>query len=298
MTNCYISYVDVLRSPTGLETDSLLGNRMRLSNAVSAGGMSLPVTPVTTEELKQFDEITIFDGSNSEIVQAASTVAVGASSIPLLQPLQFAHVQYLPLCSDGVLGSLADCIVKASDWLDNIIDQTLLSASYTGEKLSLPTMAAAIDNQGSLVLRPRNRPVTAFSSVEIEWQPGNSMSFLASQAEIDSAGRVVTISTLQQSQPAAPATWPGQPINRNRKAWVTIDYVAGYTPATIPQIIADVAILLTSIILGRRQNPTGASEIDLADKKLTQTIARDSSGDNLLMKEIKEKLSPYLRKAY
>jgi hypothetical protein len=97
---------------------------------------------------------------------------------------------------------------------------------------------------------------------------------------------------------SSPATWPGQPLSRRTKAWVTITYTAGFTPATMPGIISDTAILLLSSILSRRQNPTGADQINLADKNLVTTLRGDPSGDSLLVKEVKQNLARYIRKAF
>lgn len=297
MTNIYLSHFDYLRSPAGLEYQSLLGNSMRLSNAVVTGGSALPIVPSTTVALNMFDPVTIFDGSSSEVVQVASNTAAGANSIPLLQPLQSNHAQYTPACSDGVLGSLAEQIIQGSAWLEEICNQSFLSTIYTGERLSLPTTDAMIDNQQNLVLRPRNRPVTAFTALQLAWQQGGQVTFQASQAEIDTAGRIISVPVLQQSGAQSPAVWPGQPVSRTWKAWVTITYTAGYTPATMPAVMRECALLLTSNILSRRQNPTGADQINLADKQLVAVLRGDLSGATLLEKEVLRKMARYMRRA-
>src|SRR5262249_43925153 len=99
----FSTYIDIfayLRATTGLETASLLGNRGRLSSAVVPGASTLPVTPTLLSPLNKFDQITIFDGLNSEVVQCGADTPSGAS-IQLLTPLEKGHAQYTTYCTDG-----------------------------------------------------------------------------------------------------------------------------------------------------------------------------------------------------
>jgi hypothetical protein len=74
--------------------------------------------------------------------------------------------------------------------------------------------------------------------------------------------------------------------------------VAGYLPANLPGDIRDCTVLLTSEILGRRENPTGADVLTLGDKKMQVTTSRDTIGETLLVKNVKQKLQPYSVEAY
>jgi len=76
--NSYISWFDWQRSVTGLEWDSLIGNKGRLTSATALGATTLPVTALTVQ-LNQYDVLTIFDGSSSENVIVQSTAAVNAT---------------------------------------------------------------------------------------------------------------------------------------------------------------------------------------------------------------------------
>src|SRR4051794_18579619 len=104
MPTTYIDVFQYIRAVTGLETESLIGNKGRLSSAALVNDTTLHVTPATTVALSQFDNLTIFDGLNSETVMVGSGGAsIGASTIPLLTGLQYAHAQYTTYCTDGTM---------------------------------------------------------------------------------------------------------------------------------------------------------------------------------------------------
>src|SRR5712664_2959667 len=96
MSNTYIDCFDYIRSPSGLEWQSLVGNMARFTSTQNAGVTTLTIPAVgpqsITVPLNQFDRLTIFDGSNTEVVLVASAgAAVGATSVPLTGPTLFAH---------------------------------------------------------------------------------------------------------------------------------------------------------------------------------------------------------------
>ena len=294
MVNCYISQFDYLRSPSGLESASLLGNSMRISTLALAGAVSFTVTPVTTVQLNLYDRITIFDGPNSEVVIVAGTTNAGSGNIGIQAPgLQFQHAAGTPCCSDGVLGSLADQIVDASAWLESEFTfQALFQATYTGEILPLPSMQASFDNQNMLVFRPKHFPVTAVSSIVLSTLQSNPVTFDATQAFIDANQQTVRVPSLRASG-ASQVFYPNQYMSRNRNMWLTIGYTAGYQVSAMPPDIRQAVILLVSAILSRRQNPTGADQIDFADKRLVATMRGDTTGESLLVKEARKKVSRY-----
>lgn len=298
MTNCYIDFYQYRRSPSGLESDSLLGNAMRLSALTSAGATSLPVTPATTQDLHQYDQVTIFDGPNSEVVQVNIDSNMPIASIPLVAGTQFQHAAGTPCCSDGPLGSLADQIVDASAWLEaDFTYQPLFQATYTNEVLPLPTMRASITNKNALLFRPMHFPVTALLSVSLQQQQGNATPIDITQAFIDATQQYVKIPVINATGTQSQVIFPQLPMDRTADQWITISYTAGFTQAQLPPDIRDVAVLLTSVILSRRQNPTGADSIDFADKKLVATLRGDNTGEGLLVKEARRKASRYKVKA-
>jgi hypothetical protein len=298
MPNIYIDHFTYQRSPSGLESASLLGNSMRLSLAGVVGANSLTVTPPTTVTLNQDDRITIFDGPNSEIVTVgAAGAVVGATSIPC-SPLQFAHATRTPCCSDGILGSLADQIIDASAELEAIAYQSLFQATYTNEVLQLPSMDASITNRNILAFRPKHIPVTAITSIVLSQIQGSATTFDATQAFIDASQQYVKVPVLNgTSQGGQVVFWPQQPMNRTADQWLTISYTAGFAPSALPADIRDAAVLLTSDILSRRYNPTQADQLTENRKTLVAVLRGDFSGQSLFYKQAKRKLSKYTRKA-
>jgi hypothetical protein len=299
--NSYIDVFTYLRAVTGLETASLVGNLGRITPAQLVGVSSLPVASNITVPLKMFDQITIFDGPNTEVCMVGADTASGGS-IPLLQPTQFAHAQYTSYCSDGVLGSLADSIIEASNWIENICQQTQFQETYTAETIRMGSMRGALDNRNNLVFRPRHFPVVSDSGITIESSINDPVIYDQSQLILDGAKQVVTVPWLLPigAGSGSSSFWSSvaPPYGRAENLYLQITYVAGYLPANLPGDIRDVAVLLTSEILGRRENPTGADVMKLGDKTLQVTTSRDTLGETLLVKAAKNKLQPYSVEAY
>jgi hypothetical protein len=297
MTNCYISQFDYQRSPSGLESSSLIGNSMRLSALATIGTTSLSVTPATTVDLKQFDRITIFDGPNSEVVIVNADTNQPSTSVPLQTGTLFQHAANTPMCSDGILGSLADQIMDASAELEAIAYQSLFQATYTNEVLQLPSMDASITNRNILMFRPKHIPVTALSSIVLQQRQNATTTFDPTQAFIDASQQYVKIPVLNGVGPSGQVFWPQQPMDRTADQWLTISYTAGFAPSALPADIRDAAVLLTSDILSRRYNPTGADSLTENRKTLVAVLRGDFSGESLFYKQARRKLSKYTRKA-
>jgi hypothetical protein len=297
MPVAYISHFDFLREPSGLETASLLGNSGRLSSAVVAGATALPVTPTTIVALAQFDRVTLFDGPNTEVVQVVSTVATGQASIPLLTGTQYAHAQYTPYCSDGGSGSLADQIIDASTWLENICQQSLFQQSYT-ETLRIPSMRAALDNEQQLAMRPRHFPVSSVSSLSLKSSQSDSTTYDAAQTIIDSAAQVVYVPALL-STGGNSTTYNLLPMrSRTANQWLTISYLAGYPANAIPGDVREAVMLLLSDILAKRLNPSGAYETQMGKRRIRLSATADTSGDSALVKRARQILQNYSSEAY
>lgn len=294
--NTYTDPLAYIRSAAGLETNSLVGNLLRLSSSVSAGATSLPVMPSTTVQLKANDQITIFDQDLSEVVLVTSDVATGATSIPVTA-ISNNHESLSIVCSDGVMGSLSDAIVRASNWIENICQQSLYQQSYTSETLLIPSMRGAFDNHHMLVIRPRHFPVESATGLIIETNAMTPMTYDASQMILDGAQQVVTVpflASLAGGNQGYGGLFGGMGrMSRAASLYLKISYTAGYASSALPGDIADVAIMLTSEIIGRRQNPTGAAQLRLGDKQIVATSPRDLVGESLLVKMAKQKLQQY-----
>ena len=197
--NTYLSVHDFLRAPTGQETASLLGNLLRIATGgVAQGATSLPVTPGTTLTLNPYDPITIFDGSNTEVVTVtgSSPISPGAISIPV-SALQYAHAAGTSCCSDGRLGSLAEAIIEGSAEVERICRQPLLQATYTNEQLPLQSTRAWIDSSLQLGVRPLQFPVQSVSAISLVFSPSSTMQLDTTQLLLDSVQRIVTVSVLK-----------------------------------------------------------------------------------------------------
>lgn len=293
--NTYTDPLAYIRSAAGLETNSLVGNLLRLSSSVSVGATSLPVTPTTTAQLKANDQITIFDQDLSEVVIVTADVATGASSIPVTA-ISNDHASLSIVCSDGVMGSLSDAIVRASNWIENICQQSLYQQSYSNETLLIPSMRGAFDNHHMLVIRPRHFPVEAATGLVIETNAMSPITYDASQMILDGAQQVVTVpflASIAGSNQGYGGMFGMGRLSRATPLYLKISYTAGYPSSALPGDIADVAIMLTSEIIGRRQNPTGAAQIRLGDKQIVATSSRDVMGESLLVKMAKQKLQQY-----
>ena len=295
--NTYLSWFEWQRSVTNLEWLSLVGNTGRLGTTL-VGATTLTLLLPTTVALNPYDLVTIFDGSNSENVTVSALVNPGAISIPCSATI-FAHAAGIPYATDGVSGSLAEQIIRASQLLETLCKQTLFLNTYTNEELALPTMRASIDNQYALHFRPRHWPIQSLTALSIAPVPGFSMAYDPTQAFIDSDRQICSLPNLQP----LPLSGSGQapyPIwnvtNRYKEAQVTISYIAGFS--TIPADVTEAAVLLTSDILAKRENPIGALDLGSGVRHISAAIRGETTGDSLLFKRAKKILDNYTVQAF
>lgn len=295
--NTYLSWFDWSRTTTGLEWQSLIGCSGRI-NATTVGATTLTVTPPLAVSLRQYDVLTIYDGSSSENVTVQTVAGAGTSSITI-SATQYAHVAGTSYSTDGVLGSLADQIIKASQELETICRQSLFLSTYTNEMLALPTMRAAIDNQFALHFRPRHWPVQTLTALSITTVPGNTISYDPTQVIIDSDKQICSMPNMQ------PLPLPGSgqspyPIwnvpSRYRQAQVTITYTAGFS--VMPADVTEAAVLLVSDLLAKRLNPVGAADITSGDRRIATVLRGDFSGESLLRKKAQAILNSYTMQSF
>lgn len=295
--NTYISWVDWSRSVTGLEWASLVGNTGRITSAVALGVTTLPVTALTVQ-LNQYDVLTIYDGSSSENVIVQATAAVNATSITI-SATSFAHVAGTPFSTDGILGSLAEHILRASQWLETICKQPLWQTTYAGENLAIPTMRASIDNQYALHFRPRHWPVSSITSISVTTVPGFSISLDPTQIIVDSDKQICSMPNIQPL-PVIGSSQQPYPIwgitSRYREAQLTLSYQAGY--AILPYDVIEAIVLLVSDQLAKRDNPIGALEVSSGNRHISAAIRGDTSGDTILFKRAKKILDNYTVQAF
>lgn len=302
MTNTYTDCIAYTKQPTGLAQSVLpyyTGNIARMS-AASLGASSLTV-PATTVALVQYDSVYVFDGPSSEVLQVgAAGAGQGATSIPLLNPTQYAHAAGTPYCTDGTQGSLGEQIFTASKWVeDKICYQALWSTTYIGEILTMPTMRAAIDNQANIHFRPRHFPISVLTSISIQDKRKNLFPMDATQAIIDSDQQTVDIAlaALLSSQNQAQQGYPWtNAINRTATAWIILTYTAGFS--SLPRTVERACTLLTSECFAQLENPIGADQINQGKRSVVFTLRGDQSGESLLVKQATKLLQAYITESF
>ena len=285
----YLSHFDYLDAPEGLETASLLGGSFRVNGGIAAGVVTLPVTGATVA-LGKYDEVVIFDGPQSEIVQASGNMSAG--SIPLLTGTLYAHADGVAVCTKGTQGHLGKEIVKASAWMENKCRQSLWQSTQT-ETLRMPSMRASIDNQQVLTFRTKQFPITAITALQMGANQVSFISYDPAQAFIDSNELVTVPQLIQTGTGSSTYSLVSPQVSRQQNAYLQVTYTAGYTASTLPQDVKDAGVLRTSALLSRRQNPAGADSIRLGDKQLQATQRGDTSPYDLLSKQALDILSNY-----
>jgi hypothetical protein len=298
MAVAYLSCFDYALSPSGLEYNSLIANMTRVASpGVIAGATSLPLIAGLTVALNPYDRLSIFDGAFSETVVIASTAILGATSVTC-SPLQYPHAVGVPVCGDGVMGSLANAILTASTYLENICQQSLFQTTYTNELLAMPTIRASMDNQNTLHFRPRHWPINSLSAIAIESMPNLSITYDPTQVVIDSDKQICTMPNLQPLVSSGQAPYPiwGTGMSRNQWSQLSITYMSGF--AVLPFDVIEAAILLTSDILAKRLNPQGAPDLGSGSRHISAVLRGDNSGESLLYKRARALLNPYSMESF
>jgi hypothetical protein len=293
MSNTYITAFEYRRASTGQETNTLIGNLLRLSGGVTAGGTSLSVTPNTTGNLNQYDPIWIFDGANSEMVTVTANTGSGANTIPVTA-LQFNHAAGTTICGDGTMGSLGETIFMASANLEEITQQALIQATYS-ETYTLRTMDANINSDLQLTIRTRQFPVTAISALSIETNVSDTITLDPTQAVINSQQKLMSVPVISQIGNGPSQLVLRPPINQTSPGFVNLTYIAGFPYASMPWQYKQAAVLLTSVLLSDRANATGAAEYQMGKVKRTVYLRGDLSGESSLYKRAVKLLEPVTR---
>lgn len=294
MPNAYITPYDYLRASTGQETDSLIGNLTRLASGVAVGATALPLATATTVALSINDQLTLFDGTSSEVVTVTAIAPIGASSVQV-SATQYAHATGVVVCSDGIAGSLSDRILTASDMVEDITYQQLLLDTHT-DTLALRTMSASISNIGALLVRTLNFPVQSVSGAVVTLPGGNTISFATNtQVTLDSKAHLVKIYPLVPLSNASPTGSPFQSsLHQRTEGAISLTYTSGFAFGAMPPRIKNAAILLVSDLLSRRDNRSGAFMTQMGKVKVQYAPPTDTSGQSLLYKSAMDNLSSFI----
>jgi hypothetical protein len=294
--NTYISVADYLRAPTGHDTATLVGNATTLASPISAGATALPLSQATSKAQIVGDRVTIFDGSNSEVVTVTAIANIGVTSLTVTTTT-YAHASGTSLCTDGAQGSLADMITTASAEIERYCRQPLLQATYSSERLPLRSMRAAVNRDFQLVLRPKRFPVQSVSSVTAQLNGSTTLNLAVSEAFIDADQQIVTLA--QMTSTGGSVTFWGNispPLRPTTPGWISLSYTAGYVYSALPYEIHQACIWLTSDLLSDRRNPTGAAEQQLGKEHIVSRLRGDTSGRSVLAIRAYENLEPYRQK--
>lgn len=289
MANTYLDIFTYTRQPSGLTTSGYYANAFRFTASQSAGVSSLtvPGSAITTG-MNAYDNLYIFDGPNSEIVQLGQDASTGTTRLILASPTLYGHGIGVAACGDGPNGSLPEQIFTASQWVEDICHQSLWSATYTGEVLPMPTIRAALSNQGGLLFRPQHFPVTALSAFSI--QTGDSstaVAYDASEAVIDGRARSVRVNVLKplNAQQSQLTQWTAPALSRSTEAVLNITYTAGFAQGALPSTVMRACSLLVNQCHVQLTNSVGADSIQQGKRQVIFTLRGDTSGESLLVKE-------------
>lgn len=302
MSSTYLDIFQYLRKPSGLITSGYYGNAFRFATTQAAGASSLAIpASAITEAMNAYDNLYIFDGLNSEVVQVASTVSPSVTSVSLVNPTVYQHKAGIVACSDGTSTiSLAEQIFIASQWVEDICHQSLWVSTYSNEVLTMPTMRASVNNEGVLWFRPRHFPITDLTAISIKADPLSVVQYDPTQAIIDSEQQLISIRNLVplsntpgNSQVTSNSPWNAR--SRNRQQWLTITYDSGWT--NLPSTIVRACSLLVNQCFVQTANSLGADSIVEGERNVVFTMRGDTSGESLLVKEAQRLLQPYVMEA-
>ncbi len=297
--NTYTDPYQYLRAASGHDTSTVIANLTRIASpGVTAGAASIPLTVPTSTVLNAFDQVTIFDGSSSEVVTVTNTTNQGATALTV-SATQFAHAAGTPICSDGSQGSLAAMIANASSMIEAYCRQSLFATTHTNEVLPLKSMRATISNDYQLIVRPKAIPVTAITGVSAVLNASTTLVLDPSEIFIDADGQTATLALINvtgintsQFGNVTPALFP------STSGWIELSYISGYAYAALPNDIRQAAIWITSDLLSDRRNPTGSADLQYGDVKLTTRLRGDTSGRSVLVIRAYEALDRYRQRAF
>jgi hypothetical protein len=299
MSTTYIDPYAYLRAAPGLDTATVVANLTRLASPIMALATSITLSAPLASQLNVYDQVYIFDGSQSEIVTVTAQANALSSTITV-SATQYAHAAGIPLCSDGIKGSLASMIINASADLEAYCRQPLLAASYSNEMLPLRSMRAAVTRDYTLMLRPKRFPVTAISSATLVLTE-TTVTLDVNQAKIDADAQTIQFLDMSSTGGASGTPFWGifsPPARQTTPGYVQITYNAGYAYGALPSDIKQAAIWLTSDLLADRRNPTGAAEVGLGKSHVVTRLRGDTSGLSLLALRAYHNLDPYRQRAF
>ena len=294
-------YIDIgvfLRAPTGQETASLLGLNTATGGTATlpAGTVTLPVENATGWVA---GSLWLLDGPWSEQVEV--TGSPDSTHLTLSgSGTAFAHGPGVSASQSGTAGSLAETLVRASNWVDGYCQQGTsfdrsLFASQRTERWAIPGRRGGLDVDGILWVRPGHFPVQAVTGLMVDAGYGQTTDLDSTQAEVTSDGRMVEIPALTLAPvTAGAAATPGlDRSSRFRRQWVSIIYLGGFTPGELPYGIQQATIWVASEMLAQRRNPSGAALLRQGKFEMQLRLRGDPVDESLLLSKARAALEPF-----
>lgn len=301
------AYIDVpryLRWPSGQETASLVGLNTTLGGSgAAAGATSLPVVASAGWAAGL---AWVLDGPVSEVVTV--TGSVDGTHLTLAAPgLAFAHAAGVSISQAGPGGCLAEVILDACAYAENYCmqgeqatDRSLFALART-ERWELPGTRAYLSGAMTLTVRPGHFPVMGVTALSVDLGLGQTVALDASVAEVASGGRLIELPYLMTSglsvgQELLLDRFGPYGLSRSGPYWVNVSYTGGVTSPSqggAPYDLQRAISYIVSDFLSQRQNPTGASQVELGKRRLTQRYRGDVIGDSLLLLRAHDLLDNY-----
>jgi hypothetical protein len=300
------AYIDVpyfLRSPTGVETASLLGLNTTLAGTNNAAATTVQVASSTSWAAGL---AWVLDGPTSEVVTI--TGSADGTHVTIAAPgLAYAHNAGVSLSQAGSSGqSLAEVILRASAWCDNYCqqgasgsDRTLWALSRV-ERWGMPSTRAYISRDNVITVRPGHFPVQSVSALTVEFGQGQSVSLDTTSLELMAPARLVEIPYLLLGGPTVgqQLLLETKGLSRAQREWAVLTYTAGITVGAVPWDIQQAVVWVVSDMLSWRLNPTGASEVQMGKRRVVQRQRGDLVGDSLLLLRAHDVLDAYREEVF
>ncbi len=292
-TSAYLDVLGYLRAATNQETASLLGLNTTLGGAttLAAGAVSLPVASSSGWAA---GPLWLLDGPWSEVAQV--TGSADSTHLTLAAPgTRWPHAPGISISQTGVAGSLAETILRASAWLEGYCqqgttaDRSLYALSRT-EQWGMPGARAWIDRDVIAVVRPGHFPVQSVSALTLDQGEVGSFALDVAQVRLPADGRLIEVPLLAGVDPLLT-------LSRSRRAWIGVTYTGGVMPDAPLYDLAQACIWITSELLAKRRNPSGAARIRQGKFELQARPWGDRSGDSTLLLQAKAALEPYRAQA-
>jgi len=200
----------------------------------------------------------------------------------------------------GTLGSLPEILLRASAFAEEYCqhgtagtDRSLFAVART-ELWGMPSSRAYLDRDSVVCCRPGHWPVQSLSAASIQFGQGESLSLDVTQL-MNTGGRLVELPYLLQTPPTigVQLLLENRGLSRSRRQWLSLSYSGGFGYGAVPYGVQQAVTWIASDLVAQRLNPTGAAELVLGKRNVTQRQRGDEVGDSILLLRAHDMLDPY-----